>query len=84
MDPRTFATRLGAGTLRLATLADVDALIALNRRCFPSTLEENVVWNRSQLRNHLRVFPDGQIVAVLGGEVVGAVASLIVNLGIDP
>ncbi len=84
MEPRTFATRLGPVTLRLATLADVDALIQLNKRCFPSSGEESVVWTRSQLRNHLRVFPDGQIVAELGGEVVGAVASLIVSLGSDP
>jgi predicted amidohydrolase/GNAT superfamily N-acetyltransferase len=84
MEPRKFATSSGEATLRLAEVADIDGLIQLNKRCFPSQHEETVVWNRAQLRNHLRVFPDGQIVVELGGEVVGAVASLIVNLGTDP
>jgi len=84
MDPRTFRTSRGEATLRLAELSDIDGLVALNRRCFPSPQEESVVWNRAQLRNHLRVFPDGQLVAVLGGKLVGAASSLVVTLGSDP
>jgi predicted amidohydrolase/GNAT superfamily N-acetyltransferase len=84
MDPKKFATGRGEATLRLAEVADIDGLIQLNKRCFPSLQEETVVWNRAQLRNHLRVFPDGQIVVEMGGRVVGAVASLIVSLGTDP
>ena len=84
MEQKKIATRQGEATLRLAEVADIDGLIQLNKRCFPSPEEENVVWNRAQLRNHLRVFPDGQIVVDLGGRIVGAVASLIVSLGTDP
>lgn len=84
MDAQTFSTSRGQATLRLAELGDIDGLILLNKRCFPSPQEESVVWNRAQLRNHLRVFPDGQIVAEIGGQIVAAVASLIVNLGTDP
>src|SRR5688500_11239808 len=84
MEPREFATTRGEATLRLAAVADIDGLIQLNKRCFPTPEEESVVWNRAQLRNHLRVFPDGQLVVELDGQVVGAIASLIVNLGTDP
>jgi predicted amidohydrolase/ribosomal protein S18 acetylase RimI-like enzyme len=84
MHPRKFATRHGEATLRLAELSDLDALIELNKRCFPTPLEESVIWNRAQLRNHLRVFPDGQFVVERGGRLIGAAHSLIVSLGSDP
>jgi predicted amidohydrolase/ribosomal protein S18 acetylase RimI-like enzyme len=84
MHPRKFATRQGEATLRLAALSDLDALIDLNKRCFPTPLEESVIWNRAQLRNHLRVFPDGQFVVERGGRLIGAAHSLIISLGSDP
>ena len=84
MDPKKFRTSRGLATLRLAEVADIDGLIQLNKRCFPGPQEESVVWNRAQLRNHLRVFPDGQLVVDIDGQVVGAVASLVVSLGTDP
>jgi predicted amidohydrolase/ribosomal protein S18 acetylase RimI-like enzyme len=84
MDPKRFGTSQGEATLRLAELSDIDGLIELNKRCFPSQLEESVIWNRAQLRNHLRVFPDGQLVVERAGRVIGAAHSLIVSLGSDP
>ncbi len=80
----TFETSKGTVSLRHAEAGDVEQLISLNRLCFPTMVEENVVWRKSQLQNHLRVFPQGQIIAELDGKVVGAVASLIVHLGLDP
>lgn len=79
----TFDSERGPITLRHATESDIPALMALNRLCFSDMAEENVVWRKSQLLNHFRVFPEGQIVAEHAGNVVGAVASLIVNLGIN-
>lgn len=70
--------------IREAILADLPDLMALNRAAYSDLAEDNVVWNRAQLRSHLRIFPQGQIVALIGGEIVGAVASLIVDLGSDP
>jgi predicted amidohydrolase/ribosomal protein S18 acetylase RimI-like enzyme len=84
MDPNHFETQRGPATLRSAQIGDVDALIELNRRCFPSNGEDNNIWNRSQLRNHLRIFPEGQMVVEVGGHVIGASAALIVDLGSDP
>lgn len=70
--------------VRLATRADVPALVALNRIAYPTMAEDNVVWGESHLVSHQRIFPQGQFVAEYGGEVMGAAASLVVNLGSDP
>ncbi|MCA9626662.1 MAG: GNAT family N-acetyltransferase [Myxococcales bacterium] len=84
MHSKTYSTKSGEVLLRTVRESDVDALIALNKLCFPSMVEQNVVWNRGQLLNHLRVFPEGQLVVERDGRLVGAVASLIVHLGADP
>ncbi len=70
--------------VRPATPDDIDEMIRLNRLCFPTMIEENIVWNEGQLKHHQRLFPEGQIVAVHDGQIVGGVSSLIINLGIDP
>ncbi len=64
--------------------ADMPYLIEMNKRAFPLMAEENVVWSERQLRTHLKLFPAGQLVAVVDGKPVGAVASLIVDTGRDP
>jgi predicted amidohydrolase/GNAT superfamily N-acetyltransferase len=79
----TFDTPGGPATLRLARVEDVPTLIALNKRCFPSMAEHNVVWNKGQLTNHIRLFPEGQIVVERDGVLLGACASLIVRMGTD-
>ncbi len=69
---------------RVATQDDIPALVELNRISYPTLAEDNVVWRASHLRSHQRVFPDGQIVATIGGKIVGASASLVVNMGSNP
>jgi predicted amidohydrolase/GNAT superfamily N-acetyltransferase len=56
----------------------------LNRIAYPVLADENVVWGERHLISHQRVFPQGQLVAEIDGQVVGAVASLIVDMGPDP
>jgi predicted amidohydrolase/ribosomal protein S18 acetylase RimI-like enzyme len=73
-----------AVTIREATRTDVPALVKLNELVYPVLGHEDVVWGERHLVSHQRVFPQGQLVAELNGEVVGAVASLIVDLGPDP
>jgi predicted amidohydrolase/GNAT superfamily N-acetyltransferase len=84
MLPKSYETRGGPVVLREAATQDVDALIGLNKICFPAMAEQNVVWNKGQLLNHQRLFPAGQIVAEHNGEIIGAISSLIVNVGVDP
>jgi len=84
MQPRSFTAPAGTITLRATRESDFDGLIALDKLCFPTMVEQNIVWNRGQLANHVRVFPEGQIVAELDGSIVGAISSLIVSMGTDP
>ncbi|MDX1679917.1 MAG: bifunctional GNAT family N-acetyltransferase/carbon-nitrogen hydrolase family protein [Akkermansiaceae bacterium] len=84
MEEFSHSTKAGKILLRRAEVDDIPALIELNKKAFPLMAEENVVWSERQLRNHLNIFPAGQIVAVLDGKIVGAVASLIVSMGSDP
>ncbi len=84
MEPKPIATKHGTGTLRRVGLADLDELIALNKLCFPTQAEEPIVWNRLQLQNHLRLFPEGQILVEIDGRIAGAVSSLVVDMGTHP
>ena len=72
-------------TVRQATLDDVEQIVALNAAAYPTLSQENVVWRPHNLESHMRVFGEGQLVAVdREGRVVGAASSLIVSLGRDP
>lgn len=71
-------------TIRTAREEDIPALMAMNRRAYPEMAEENVVWDAVHLHSHQRLFPDGQLVALMDGRIVGSCASLIVTLGPDP
>lgn len=84
MLPFTFETSSHEIHLRQAETKDLKRLIALNKQAFPLMAEENVVWSERQLNNHLKLFPQGQIVAEIDGNIVGAVATLIISSGRDP
>jgi predicted amidohydrolase/GNAT superfamily N-acetyltransferase len=71
-------------SVREATRADVSALVQLNELVYPAVANEDVVWGERHLVSHQRIFPQGQLVAELDGRIVGAVATLIVDLGPDP
>lgn len=66
----------GAVTVRPTGPEHYDGIIALTRAVYPHTPP----WREEQLASHLKVFPDGQFVALAtdGGRVVGMAASLIV------
>ena len=55
----------------------------MNKAAYPVLAGENVVWGESHLASHLRVFPQGQLVAEVKGKIVGAAASLMVHFGSD-
>jgi predicted amidohydrolase/GNAT superfamily N-acetyltransferase len=70
--------------IRQATADDIPALVQLNRDAYPTMAEDNIVWGRSHLESHQRIFPQGQLVAIVDEQIVGAIASLIVDLGPNP
>jgi len=70
--------------VREATRADIPRLMELNRAAYPVLAGENVVWGETHLLSHQRVFPQGQIVAEVGNRILGAVSTLVVDMGPDP
>jgi len=70
--------------VREATRDDIPSIIELNKAAYPLLAEDDVVWGSRHLLSHLRTFPQGQLVAVYKGRIVGAAASLVVNMGADP
>ncbi|MGJ8649076.1 MAG: GNAT family N-acetyltransferase [Opitutaceae bacterium] len=84
MSPFTLQGKLGPVLIRQVEHEDIPHLIELNKKAFPLMAEENVVWSERQLQNHLRLFPTGQLVAIVDEHIVGAVASLIVQSSRDP
>lgn len=63
---------------------DIPTIIALHRRCFPTMVAEDGAWEKAELKSHLDVFDEGQLVAELDGRIVGMASSLIVSLGRNP
>lgn len=64
-----------APDIRSATADDVAAVIALQRRVYPTIPP----WSQAKLKGQLEVFPQGQVVAAMDGDVVGYAGSLIVR-----
>lgn len=67
--------------VRQTTDRDVSVLVDLNKAAYPGLALQNSVWSEAHLQSHLRVFPQGQLVAEVEGRIVGAAASLVVDLG---
>ena len=84
MSSFTYQGKIGDVFIRRIEEEDLPRLIEMNKKAFPLMAEENVVWSERQLKTHLKTFPAGQLVAMVDGEIVGAIASLIVNTGRDP
>jgi ribosomal protein S18 acetylase RimI-like enzyme len=77
MDPLTVTSESDQLVVRNTAPRDFDGIADLCQRIYPDTPP----WNAEQLSSHLRMFPEGQFVAVYGPEqkVVGMCASLIVD-----
>jgi predicted amidohydrolase/predicted N-acetyltransferase YhbS len=62
--------------VRQMTAKDVAEVVALQRRVY----REVLAWSAEELRHHLIVFPEGQLVAVdEGGQIVGSASSLVID-----
>src|SRR5436189_279246 len=71
MESSSHPSKAGEVLIRQAEPDDFPRLIELNSKAFPLLGEENVVWSVRQLSNHLKVFPAGQLVALIDGRIVG-------------
>lgn len=71
-------------TIRNYREADSDELIDIQRECFPPPFPPELWWNREQLGNHVRLYPEGAICAVADGRLVGSMTALRVHAGEEP
>ncbi len=62
-------------TLRNATLEDVDAILGLQARAYPTMTPDPP----SMIRGQISAFPEGQFIVEFDGEVVGWCASFIID-----
>src|SRR5690606_30545849 len=58
------------------------SLIDVQRESFPPPFPEELLWNKEQLANHVRLFPEGALCLEIAGVITGSVTGLIVNF--DP
>ncbi len=68
--------------VRQAIVSDIPKIVKLQEESFADLAKIGNIWHPDELPSHLDVFPEGQLVAELDGEVVGSATSLIVSL--DP
>ncbi len=63
-------------TIRNMTPEDIPAVVSLQKRVFPELLS----WLAEELQQHLKVFPEGQLVAAdESGRILGSASSLIID-----
>ncbi len=58
---------------------DFDALIGVQKECFPPPFPEELWWNKEQLTNHVRLFPEGALCVEINGDIAGSMTALMVN-----
>jgi hypothetical protein len=59
---------------------DIDKIVKLQKESFPYLARYGNIWHPEELESHLQIFPEGQCVADLNGQVIGSASSLIVQL----
>lgn len=60
--------------VRQTQASDIKPLIALQKRVYPDIPS----WDEDNLHHQLTIFPEGQLIAEIEGELVGAASSLVV------
>lgn len=73
VDVRQFEKRI---KLRVLKPEDYEAIVALQRECFP----DMKTWTREQFDSLIKVFPEGQLCITLNREIIASSSSLIVDL----
>lgn len=64
---------------RALRAGDVPGVVALQRACFPEPFPEELLWQSAHLENHLRLFPEGQFVALDDSKVVASCTNMLVS-----
>ncbi len=62
--------------IRPLLAGDFNAVVALQRLCFPAPFPAELLWKPEHLESHLTRYPEGQFVAVREGQIVGSASAL--------
>lgn len=69
-------------TIRNSQFKDISKIVDLQNESFPYLARYGNIWHPEELESHLRIFPQGQFVAVEpDGTIVGSASTLIVSIG---
>lgn len=60
--------------------ADFDALINIQRECFPPPFPDELLWNRKQLASHLAHYPEGALCIEIDGKLAGSLTGMLIDL----
>src|SRR5215831_18409048 len=67
--------------IRKITREDIPKIVSLQRESFSDMASYGMIWPPEYLENHIRVFPNGQLCAVIGkARIVASASSLITSL----
>lgn len=59
---------------------DFEAMIAIQRECFPPPFPDELLWNQEQLSSHLAYYPEGALCIEIDGELAGSLTGMLVNI----
>lgn len=76
IDLSEFETKL---RVRQMKLEDFDAILSLQQKCFPGMS----AWTHEQVQSQQKIFPEGQLVVEVDGEIVASSSSLLLDYDDD-
>ncbi|PLR78446.1 GNAT family N-acetyltransferase [Bacillus sp. V3-13] len=62
---------------------DFDELIQIQSECFPPPFPSELWWNKEQLNNHVKLFPEGALCVEVNGELAGSLTGLCIDFDPD-
>jgi GNAT superfamily N-acetyltransferase len=69
--------------IRNITSEDIPDIIDLQKQSFPLMAKDGLIWDEHHLKSHIRIFPEGQFCAELGGKIIASSSSLVTSLTPD-
>jgi ribosomal protein S18 acetylase RimI-like enzyme len=66
--------------IRIVRDEDAESIEELQKVAFPYMAAEGVYWKAAQIREHVKLFPEGQFCAEYKGKIIGSCSSLIIKL----
>ncbi|WP_226666523.1 GNAT family N-acetyltransferase [Metabacillus litoralis] len=65
--------------IRTYSQEDFDQLIHIQKKCFPPPFPSELLWNKEQLNNHIKLFSEGALCLEIDDQLVGSMTGLIIN-----